>query len=57
MAPHPGIFQKDLLLIIMDLCRYLPYNHVYSHLRHTFGEKLDFTTTNHIKESMNLLWT
>ena len=54
IASHPGIFQKNLLLIIRDLCRSLQPCIIFST---TFGEKLDFTTANHIKEYINFLWT
>ena len=54
IASHPTIFQKNLLLIIRDLCRSLQPCVISST---TFGEKLDFTTANHIKEYINLLWT
>ena len=54
MASHSEIFQTNLLLFIKDLCRCLQACLTFST---TFGDKLDFTTANHIKEYINLLWT
>ena len=47
IASNPGIFQTNLLLIIRDLYTSLQPCVISST---TFGEKLDFTTANHIKE-------
>ena len=51
---HPWIFQTKLLLFIRDLCRCLQPCLISST---TFAKKWDFTTSNYIKEYINLLWT